>query len=303
MAFGNPLFLFLDGEVGEIFMAPVGPRGNVEHPAKDVGDLESEQAESHVGEALSFFWKLSHFRINISIVDVEWLFGSISNDVTTAIACRSAYHQGVKKGFNDGRIAAVIFRGSCIQYADLPPQSPPHLYLERREGKMAAISVNAKGLRNAYHESSQGPDLASIVVSTKQHQEDDKSLQYNHLVTVEKIGPRQSLLYAHAISAEQGGSVFAPPLHACFGCRACDCTVVDAEQECLQPFAGGIDIGKGIEHDGFKAGNVQYFYQWIHRLLVHLPELEGLLLGGMHGLHVYAGRAAAENEGLVLGRV
>ena len=76
VAITDPLFFLGHGEIGEEVVAPPGAGRDVENAPEDVRHFESDEAESHVGEALALFGELGHGRANVGIVDVQRLLWS-----------------------------------------------------------------------------------------------------------------------------------------------------------------------------------------------------------------------------------
>jgi hypothetical protein len=96
----------------------------------------------------------------------------------------------------------MILGSSRIQYADLPPQSPSHFNFKGQQAEMAAVSMDAKCLGDAYCQARECPYLSCIVVPAQEEKEEDKRLQDDYLVAVEEVCPCERLLYAKAVSVE-----------------------------------------------------------------------------------------------------
>jgi hypothetical protein len=95
---------------------------------------------------------------------------------------------------------------------------------------MAAISVYTQSLGYAYDEASQGPDLASIIVSAQQNEEDHKSLEDHDLIAVEEVCSGESLFQSEAIPDQQRRPFLAPFLETFLCSRTGHSSVVDSEQ-------------------------------------------------------------------------
>jgi hypothetical protein len=142
---------------------------------------------------------------------------------------KEAYHLGVILGFDNGRIATMILRCTCIKNAHLPPKPPSHLNLERWKLEVTPVSVYAQSLSNAHYQSGQGPDLARIVISSKKDEEDDEGLEDEDFVAIQEVGSCKGLLQTKAIPVQKGCAIFSPSLTALLGGCACDRAVIDSK--------------------------------------------------------------------------
>ena len=121
-------FLFLGySEVRKEIVALVWTRRNIENTTEDVCDFEPNQAKGHVGKALPLLREFCHVGIDVDVVDVQRLQKLAPQHISGLLT----NHFCVKLSFDNRWIAAMIFRRACIQDADLPPQSPSHLNVER----------------------------------------------------------------------------------------------------------------------------------------------------------------------------
>lgn len=112
---------------------------------------------------------------------------------------------------------------------------------------------------DANDETSQWPDFARIVVAAQQDKVDDKGLEDENFVAVEKVGSCKSLLDAEAEPGEKRASLLSKHITTFCGGDAGHSTIVDDEQPSLESFADLFDIGSGI-HDGeFKGRDMQDF--------------------------------------------
>lgn len=151
----------------------------------------------------------------------------------------------------------MVFGGSRVENTNLPPKPPSHLDLEWWQTEVAAVSVYSERLRDAYNQTSQRPDLARVIVAPHQDEEDDKRLQYDNLIAVEEVCPRQGLFQSKSISIQQCSSVFSPSFQTGFRGGACYGAVVYGKQERFQPFAYFIGMCEGVEDGRLEGGNVQ----------------------------------------------
>jgi hypothetical protein len=213
------------------------------------------------------------------------------------------YHLGVKLGLYNGRIAAMVLGRSRIKNAHLPPKPPSHLDLEGRELEVATVSVNAQGLGDADDQSTQGPNLARIVISPQQDEEYDKSLKDDDFVAIQKVGARQSLLQTKAVPIEQDSTILAPSLNALLFRCTCHGAVVYGEQQRFQPLGHFVQMRHGLEKDGLESRHVQDLDQRVDVFFVRGPILVRLVFAGMQRLHVDIGGTVSEDEALVVGRV
>jgi hypothetical protein len=73
MTLSDPLLFLLYRESREEVCTSVGSWGDVEDASEDVGNLESQETEGHVCEALALLGEFGHAWVQIGIVDVQRL--------------------------------------------------------------------------------------------------------------------------------------------------------------------------------------------------------------------------------------
>ena len=124
----------------------------------------------------------------------------------------------------------MILACSCIQYADLPPESSPHFHVEGLESEVHTVSVNANRLCNADDETCESPDHPRIAVPPQTHQEQDQCLQHYDFFCDEEVGARECLLDSKPIPGQQDRFTLSKSCKTIFSRQACDCAVVDGEE-------------------------------------------------------------------------
>jgi hypothetical protein len=119
MALCDPFLFLLDGEAREKLGTLGRPGRYVENASKDVGNLESQQTEGHICEALALFGELGHAWEQVGVVDVKGL-----DDAGSAIVyseCMFTHHLRVELCFDDSGVTAMVLSRPRVEDAHLPP--------------------------------------------------------------------------------------------------------------------------------------------------------------------------------------